>query len=319
MRIIFAGTPELSVRTLAALVTSPHQVVQVLTQPDRPYGRGRKLKPSAVKAFAQTHNIPVCEERTLNDPTVINLIRSLQPDLIVVVSYGLLIPETILAIPKLGCINIHFSLLPRWRGAAPVPRALLAGDSTTGITLMQMDSGLDTGDILKQVKIDIQANDTTERLQAQLATLGTETLLSSLDEIAAGKLIAQAQQQDRVSHANKITKAEARINWQQHAQQIECMIRAFNPQPVAFTTLNDKRLRLWQAKVLGGITDATPGMIIGVDKSGIDVACGNGVLQIKELQWENGNRQRVQTALNANHNPLVIGAYLGKTNETKHQ
>jgi methionyl-tRNA formyltransferase len=313
LRIIFAGTPEVSVPTLTALAASPHQVVHVLTQPDRPAGRGRKIKTSAIKNFAQAHEIPICQAKTLNDPSTIDLICSLQPDLIVVVAYGLLIPDTVLPIPKFGCINVHFSLLPRWRGAAPVEHALLAGDNITGITLMQIDSGLDTGGILKQATLNIHREDTTHSLHARLATLGAETLLASLDDITDGKLIPQTQSEDNVNYANKITKEAACINWQLDAQQIERMIRAFNPQPVAFTNIKGRILRLWKAKVLAGqLTDAPPGMIIGADKNGVDVACGNGILQIKELQWASGKRQTVQTALNAYNHPLLIGVLFDK-------
>ena len=313
MKIIFAGTPELAIPTLDALVTSTHEVLLVLTQPDRPAGRGRQLKASAVKIYAENHHIPILQIQSLKHPTTVEMLRALQPDLIIVLAYGLLIPPTILDIPRLGCINVHISLLPRWRGAAPAQRAILAGDSISGITLMQMDRGLDTGDILKHNILNIHSDETTTSLHQRLAQLGATTLIDALDDIAVGRLTPQPQEEESMTYATKIDKAEAQINWELSALQIERMIRAFNPWPIAFTTLNGKRLRLWEAQVFCQLTRSPPGMIINADKNGIDVACGAGILRLKELQWAGGKRQTSKTILNSNNNPLSSGVILGKT------
>jgi len=312
LKIIFAGTPELAIPTLAALATSKHDVMLALTQPDRPAGRGCKLRASAVKIFAQEHDIPVLQVKSLKEPATIEMLGALQPDLIVVLAYGLLIPKAVLDIPKLGCINVHISLLPRWRGAAPAQRALLAGDKISGITLMQMDTGLDTGEILKHAILDIRADDTTDSLHRRLGELGAATLIDALDDIAAKRLTVRAQDEDSMTYATKIDKKEAHINWELSAQQIERMIRAFNPWPIAFTILNGMRLRLWKATVINELADTPPGTILHADKHGIDVACGAGILRIKELQWAGGKPQTAQAALNSNQNPLKTGVILDK-------
>ncbi len=312
MNVIFAGTPPLAVPTLATLNDSIHDVMMVLTQPDRPAGRGQKLKESAVKTFAQTHDIPVCQPETLKTPAIIELLRDLKPDLIIVLAYGLIIPKTVLEIPKLGCVNLHVSLLPRWRGAAPIQRAILAGDKTTGVTLMQMDTGLDTGNILKQTELPIHDNDTSATLHQRLGELAATTLSASLDDLATGKLKSEAQNEEQMTYAKKITKEETLIDWQLSAEQIERMIRAFNSWPIAYTTLNKVRLRIWQAHVCNENSTLKPGTIIEIGKDQIKIACKKGTLAITQLQWAGSKAQAVQVALNANNNPFKVGAILGK-------
>lgn len=312
MKIIFAGTPELAVPTLATLNDSTHDVIMVLTQPDRPAGRGRKLKSSAVKTFAEAHNIPVCQPETLKTLTIVELLRNLKPDLMVVLAYGLIVPKTVLEIPTLGCINVHLSLLPRWRGAAPIQRAILAGDKTTGVTLMKMDTGIDTGDILKQAELPIHDHDTSATLHQRLGKLGAMTLSTSLNDITTEKLKGERQNEEQMTYAKKITKEEACINWQLSAEQIERRVRAFNSWPIAYTTLNKIRLRIWQAHACDEKSTSKPGTIIETNKDHIKVACHQGTLSITQLQWPGGNVQTVQVALNANNNPLKIGVVLGE-------
>jgi methionyl-tRNA formyltransferase len=284
LAIVFAGTPEFSVPALDALVASDHQVVAVYTQPDRPAGRGQKLTMSAVKQAALRHGLRVEQPSTLRSPESVERLQSLQPDLMVVVAYGLILPPSVLNIPRLGCVNIHASLLPRWRGAAPIHRAIQAGDSQTGITIMRMEAGLDTGPMLLEVSEPIRPDDTTASLHDRLAVRGAEALLAALPGIATGSLTARAQPLEGVTYAAKIAKEEAHIDWRHSARDIERQIRAFNPWPVAETRLNGVQLRVWSAEATSETTAAPPGTVIGADDRGVRIATGAGVLLVTRLQ-----------------------------------
>lgn len=284
LEIIFAGTPEFSVPPLTALLGTRHKVLAVYTQPDRPAGRGRRLTASPVKRLALEHSIPVLQPNNFREEADLQQLQGLQADLMVVVAYGLLLPERVLAAPRLGCINIHASLLPRWRGAAPIQRAILAGDRETGITIMEMEAGLDTGPMLLKKSCTIAAEDTGGILHDRLSALGAEALLQALLGIADGSLKAQPQDASQAVYAAKLSKSEAAIDWTQAAQELGRQVRAFNPWPVAQTNLGDRVLRIWEAEPLPGGAGALPGMILACGQDGIDVATGQGVLRIKNLQ-----------------------------------
>lgn len=314
LKIVFAGTPEFAARALEQVLTTRHQVCAVYTQPDRPSGRGLKLVPSPVKVLAQQHDIPVFQPATLRDPAAQAELAALQPDLMVVVAYGLLLPPAVLEIPVYGCVNVHASLLPRWRGAAPIQRAILAGDRETGVTIMQMDQGLDTGAMLLKKVCPIGCNDTSGELHDRLAQMGGEALLEVLEQVVSGTLSAQSQQDDLATYAAKLDKEEARIDWFRPASQLERLVNGFNPWPVAFTVLNGERLRIWRAHALPQTEQATPGTIIGQSREGVDVACGEGVLRLVQLQMP--GRKPVNAAEFGNAHVLVQ-TQLGGDEQTK--
>jgi len=285
MKLIFAGTPAFAATALEALLAARHEVALVLTRPDRPAGRGLQPQPSAVKQLALARGLPLGQPAGLKDPQVQQQLRALEAEAMVVAAYGLILPPPVLAIPRRGCLNIHASLLPRWRGAAPIQRALLAGDPETGITIMQMDEGLDTGAILLQEKIAIDDEDTAQTLHDKLATLGARLIVQAL----ATTPPPRAQDNARATYAAKIRKEEAMIDWAQAAPDIARRIRALNPAPGATTTVGGVRLKLWRARpevAAGG----APGTVLAADAAGIVVACGNGALAIGELQKEGGRR-----------------------------
>jgi methionyl-tRNA formyltransferase len=313
MRIIFAGTPELAVPTLKALAESKHEVVLVLTQPDRPAGRGHKLMASAVKQFTQDNTkIPIAQPKSLKPEENYQLLKPYQPDLMIVIAYGLLIPKPILELPPLGCINPHISILPRWRGASPGTSAILAGDVETGVTLIQMDVGMDTGAMLAKAKIPIAPDDTTESLHKKLGELAATLVMNTLDAIEQQKITPEIQNEQLATHARKITKEDALINWSLPAVQIERMIRAFNPWPIAHTLVGEERLRIWQSEVLTTTAQAMPGTIIARDKNGLDIACGeHSILRIKQLQWPGGKILNAIEIANL-QNRLSIGSRLGE-------
>jgi methionyl-tRNA formyltransferase len=286
MRIVFAGTPDFSVPPLAALLQSSHEVVGVLTQPDRPSGRGRNLSASAVKEFALKNSLPLEQPQTLRTTEGRAALEAWRPDVLVVVAYGLILPPEALAIPKHGCLNIHASLLPRWRGAAPVQRAILAGDSETGVTIMQMDAGLDTGPILLQRALPIADTDDSVSVLDKLAALGAPALLEVLSGIESGSVSARVQPSEGVTYAKKIEKSEARIDWRRSASEIDRQIRAFRPWPIAETTHRGEQVRVHRAQVLSGSTATArrPGSILGLKDDLLLVACGEAVLGIAELQ-----------------------------------
>jgi methionyl-tRNA formyltransferase len=282
--LIFAGTPEFSVPALQALFASRHRIIAVYTQPDRPAGRGRQLAMSPVKECAVKYGAPVEQPATLREPAAVERLASWSADLMIVVAYGLLLPAPVLRTPRLGCINIHASLLPRWRGAAPIQRAILAGDARTGVTIMQMDEGLDTGPMLLERSIEIGERETAASLHDRLATLGADAVLEALDRLAAGDLQPRAQPADGATYAGKLRKEEALIDWTRSAVEIDRQVRAFNPWPVAETRWNGQQLRIWEAKPIATKTSAAPGAVLSSGPTGIDVAAGDGVLRIIRLQ-----------------------------------
>jgi methionyl-tRNA formyltransferase len=313
LRIIYAGTPDFSVPALNALIASRHHVVAVYTQPDRPAGRGRALQASPVKTVAVDNNIPVYQPQSLRDPEQQGILRELAADLMVVTAYGLILPAEVLSAPRLGCINIHASLLPRWRGAAPIQRAILAGDEKTGITIMQMDEGLDTGDMLAVAECNISGDDTGSSLHDRLMVLGADTLMSVLPAIADQSVAAQKQDDSLACYASKLTKGEAKIDWQQSAIQIERAVRAYNSWPVAHcyyqvqsakkpSTQKSSRavLKIWRASVLTGTSaQQIPGTVVAESADGIDIVTGDGVLRVHEVQTEGKRRMTVADFLNA--------------------
>mgnify|MGYP000076412374 CR=1 FL=1 len=308
LKIIFAGTPEFAAASLTALLDSEHEVIAVYTQPDRPAGRGRKLAASPVKALALEHNLPVLQPVSLRDEVAQQELAALNADVMIVVAYGLILPEPVLAAPRLGCINVHASLLPRWRGAAPIQRAILAGDAETGVTIMQMDKGLDTGDMLRIVRCPIKTTDTAEILHDRLAGLGSTALLDTLEMIAEGNAQPEGQDDAQANYAEKLQKAEALIDWQQSAEQLSRTVRAFNPWPVAFTRFDEKNLRIWLAEALPNSTDATPGTVLAESRDGIDVATGGGILRVQQLQMPGGKVLSAEQFLNAHS---LLGVQLG--------
>ena len=291
LRIIFAGTPDFAARHLDALLSSEHQIVGVFTQPDRPAGRGKKLMPSPVKVLAEEKGIPVFQPVSLRPEENQNLVAALNADIMVVVAYGLILPKAVLEMPRLGCINVHGSLLPRWRGAAPIQRAIATGDTETGITIMQMAAGLDTGDMMYKTYCPITAEDTSASLHDKLALQGAEAICTVLEsEQSLQDFIEKREVQDEALtvYAHKLIKAEARIDWRVNANQIDRNIRAFNPWPVAFIQLDENNaLRVWNSILSEhSKTDAQLGEIIAIDKQGVHVACGdNSTVCLTSLQW----------------------------------
>jgi methionyl-tRNA formyltransferase len=284
LSLIFAGTPEFSVPALEALVASRHRVLAVYTQPDRPAGRGQQVTMSAVKQCALKHQLPVEQPQTLKDPAAVERLAHYQADLMIVVAYGLLLPKIVLDTPRLGCVNIHASLLPRWRGAAPVQRAIQAGDKQSGVTIMQMDVGLDTGPMLLERVTPIDARETGESLHDRLSTLGAEAVLEAIDAIAAGTAKPVDQPKDGATYAAKIKKEEALIDWSKSAVDIDRHVRAFNPWPIAETRWNGQQLRVWEATPLDKKSSAAPGTVVATSSDGIEVATGDGTLQLTRVQ-----------------------------------
>jgi methionyl-tRNA formyltransferase len=299
MRIVFAGTPEFSVPILQALLYSRHSVVAVYSQPDRPSGRGRKLTPGPVKQLAMQHHIPVFQPATLNSSQARHELAELKPDLMVVVAYGLILPQAVLDLPARGCVNLHASLLPRWRGAAPIQRAILAGDRQSGVCLMQMEAGLDSGPVLAEVRTDIADDDTGGSLHDRLSRLAADLLAGYLDDLERGGLEPIAQDESLVNYANKLDKSEAAINWQQDAAQLERQVRAFNPWPVAQAKYQGQVLRVWSAKAIDGVAGRKPGSVVAASKQGIDVVCGSGCLRLLTIQLPGGKRLPAADFLNA--------------------
>lgn len=307
MRIVFAGTPEFAVSSLRAAARH-HEVVAVYTQPDRPAGRGRGLAPSPVKLEAVARGIPVYQPESLKDEAAQQQLRDLQPDLMVVVAYGLILPKAVLAIPTHGCWNVHASLLPRWRGAAPIQRAIQAGDAKTGVCLMQMEAGLDTGPVLLHQELPIAATDTGGQLHDKLAELGAQVLSDGLGLLRAGiKPIARPQPEQGVTYARKLDKAEAKLDWAQDAGALARTVRAFNPWPIAEATLAGERVRIHGAVALEADHGQAPGTVLAASRDGIDIACGQGALRLRVLQREGGKAITAADYLNARRD-LRVGA-----------
>ena len=310
MRIIFAGTPDFAARHLDALLTSEHEVVGVFTQPDRPAGRGNKLTPSPVKTLALEHGIPVFQPKSLRPAESQQLVAELNADVMVVVAYGLILPQAVLEMPKLGCINVHGSLLPRWRGAAPIQRSLWAGDSQTGITIMQMDIGLDTGNMLHKIECDIEPQDTSATLYNKLAELGPTGMLATLQQLAEGTARPEVQDEALVTYAEKLSKEEARLDWSLSAKQLERCIRAFNPWPMSYFVIDEQPVKVWQAEALDQQISAQPGTIIAAGKAGIQVATSDGILNILQLQPAGKKAMSVQDILNSRREWFIEGNIL---------
>jgi methionyl-tRNA formyltransferase len=292
MKIIFAGTPDFAAAALQALLDRRFEIVAVLTQPDRPSGRGMKLQPGPVKQIALERGLPVLQPATLKDAAIQAQLAAFRADVMVVAAYGLILPAAVLGLPRHGCLNVHASLLPRWRGAAPVQRAILAGDAETGITIMQMDEGLDTGDMLLKKGCPITQADTAQTLLDTLSSLGGEAIVEALDLLADGRLTRTPQDGALATYAAKLTKAEAQIDWTQDARQLARAVRAYNPYPVATTHLNGIPLKIWQASVRAG-QGGEPGAVLSIDKSGIVVGCGKDALCLEVLQRPNAKAMPV--------------------------
>jgi methionyl-tRNA formyltransferase len=288
LKIVFAGTPAFAATALHALLTSPHEIIAVYTQPDRPAGRGLKLTSSPVKTLALAHHLPLQQPSTLKDPQQQAKLADLRADIMVVAAYGMLLPAAVLAMPRLGCINIHPSLLPRWRGAAPIQRTIFAGDQVTGVTIMQMEAGLDTGPMLLQREYVLAADETTQTLHDKLAAMGAAALLDTLTLLEQNKLTAQPQDNALAIYAAKISKEEAQLDWAQPAYTLEHKIRAFNPWPVAYTQWQQQSLRIWLAKTVTEKSNAAPGTLLHAGQEGIDIATGSGVLRLLQLQLPGG-------------------------------
>ncbi len=286
MKIIFAGTPHFAEKALKALLQKQVEVVAVLTQPDRPSGRGMQLKPSPVKQLAEQNGLPVLQPLSLKNAEIQQQLSAYGADLMIVAAYGLILPQAVLQIPRLGCLNIHASLLPRWRGAAPIQRAILAGDAETGITIMQMDVGLDTGDMLLKKSCPIEEKDTADTLHDKLAGLGADAISAALDLLEQGKLNAVPQDNQLATYAAKLTKDEAQLDWTREAAELERMVRGYNPFPGASSWINDTQIRIWQASLRAG-RSGDPGEILEVDKNTIVVACGSGALSLEVMQRPN--------------------------------
>ncbi|HSD95855.1 MAG TPA: methionyl-tRNA formyltransferase [Sulfuricaulis sp.] len=308
MNLIFAGTPPFAVASLEALLRAGHVIRAVYTQPDRPAGRGRKLMASAVKQCAEKYGIEIRQPEKIAGEK--DRLRADAPEAMIVIAYGLLLPESILAIPRYGCINVHASLLPRWRGAAPIPRAIEAGDADTGVSIMQMEAGLDTGPVLAEARLSINDNDTAQTLQDRLAPLGANTLVSALERLARGEIRPQPQDASRACYAKKLRKEESALDWTQPAAVLHRKIRALVPWPVASTTWRGKTLRLWEAgPLVQKNTPGVPGMVVQADAGGVAVLTGEGVLTITRLQAEGGKILTVGEFLNGH--PLAAGDRLG--------
>lgn len=312
LKIVFAGTPEFAATHLAELLAHHFSIIGVFTQPDRPAGRGKKLTPSAVKSLALEHNLPVFQPENFKSEESINLLKSLKPDVMIVVAYGLILPQAVLDIPKYGCFNVHGSLLPRWRGAAPIQRACWAGDKETGITIMQMDVGLDSGDMLYKMACPIEKDDTSETLYKKLAKLGPQALIKTLDDLSNNQLSPQKQCNELVTYATKLSKEEAKLNWQLSAEELERSIRAFNPWPVCYFEIQNETIKVWHASILTKPSNQTyiPGSIIKADKNGIQIMTSTNILNITELQPSGKKRMSAADLLNSKKSWFSEGTIL---------
>lgn len=300
MRIIFAGTPEFAVPSLRMLLASKHEVCAVYTQPDRPAGRGRKMQPSPIKELALSAGIPVFQPLTLKPEADLQQLHDLNPELMVVVAYGMILPQAALDSPKFGCLNVHGSLLPRWRGAAPIQRALMAGDEKTGVTIMRIIHKLDAGDMLHKEECAITSQDTSGDLYVKLADLGAVGLEKVLAQLESDTVNAEKQDENLVTYAEKLSKTEAELDWKQPAEQLDRIVRGLNPWPVAQTLYKGQILRIWQAEALASDIKADFGTVSCTNKT-LDVATGDGLLRLHEIQLPGGKRMPVQAFLSAHH------------------
>lgn len=310
LRIVFAGTPEFAAEHLAALLAADHQIIAVYTQPDRPAGRGQKLAPSPVKQLALSHSIPVLQPPTLRDADAQAELAALNADLMIVVAYGLILPQAVLDMPRLGCINSHASILPRWRGAAPIQRAVEAGDAESGVTVMQMEAGLDTGPMLLKVTTPISAEDTGGSLHDRLAHMGAQAVLQAVAQLAAGTLTGVVQDDALATYAHKLNKDEARIDWAEPAAVLEKRIRAFNPWPVCHSSLQGQAVKVFSANLVEG--QGAPGEILRASKEGLVVACGEGALQLTRLQLPGGKALNFADLYNSRREQFAQGLVFGQ-------
>lgn len=310
LRVLFAGTPDFAERHLDALIQSPHSVIAVLTQPDRPAGRGKKLQPSPVKRRALEAGIDVLQPISLKNEDAQAQLRILDPDVMIVVAYGLILPQAVLDIPRFGCINVHASLLPRWRGAAPIQRAVEAGDATSGVTIMQMEAGLDTGPMLSKVELSLADDETGGSLHDRLAEAGPPALLQTLEDLESALAAAEAQDDRLANYAHKIDKSDCEIDWTLPAEEIARKVRAFNPVPVCFSVLNGERVKVWHASaesVPNNPKHTPPGTLLTADRSGLRIACGDGCLNITRAQFPGGKPLTAAELLNGKGAVLVPG------------
>ncbi|MBU2952887.1 methionyl-tRNA formyltransferase [Marinobacter sp. F3R08] len=305
MRLVFAGTPDFAATALKAMIAAGHTIVGVYSQPDRPAGRGRKLQPSPVKQVALDHGIAVFQPETLKTSEAQQQLADLNPDVMVVAAYGLILPKAVLEIPTHGCLNIHASLLPRWRGAAPIQRAIAAGDTETGITIMQMDEGLDTGAMLLKSLTAIEDSDTGGSLHDRLAGLGGKAITKALELLHKGELCGEPQNDDLACYASKLSKTEGHIDWSADATSIERLVRAFNPWPGTYTDLGDQRIRIHESRALVADSNAPAGTVVQRNREGIDIACGNGTLRITRLQLPGSRAQSVNDLINGGKELLL--------------
>ena len=310
LKIIFAGTPEFAANHLQALIDAQFNVVAVYSQPDRPAGRGKKLTASAVKEVAVANDIVVYQPENFKHSDSVDELAALNADLMIVVAYGLILPSSVLNTPRLGCFNVHGSLLPRWRGAAPFQRAIWAGDKETGVTIMQMDIGLDTGDMLKKVSCPIDVNETSASLYAKVAKQAPTVLIETVKQLEAGELTPEKQDERLATYAKKLSKEEAAINWQDEAQFIDRCIRAFNPWPVSYFEWQGQVIKVHQASIVDTETTSTPGTILKVDKQGIQVATGQGTLNLEIIQLAGKRAMPVRDVLNSRHDLFTVSSNL---------
>jgi methionyl-tRNA formyltransferase len=311
LKIIFAGTPAFALPSLKALFAAGHDIVAVYTQPDRPAGRGQKPQASIIKEWAISQNLPVYQPVTLKNPEVQAALAAHQADVMVVVAYGLILPKAVLEMPRLGCVNVHGSILPRWRGAAPVQYAILSGDAETGVTIMKMDVGMDTGDILKIVTCPIQADDTSESLLEHLSELAPSHLLETLEKMDQNAIEAIPQDHDSATYAHKIQKTDAQINWHQSAKVIDCLIRGYYPWPMAYTVYHEQVIKIHAAKILKGQKSSqAPGTIVAYTDTEVHVATQDDVLAITLWQFPNMKKMPIKDWLNGHSHLLPVGSIL---------
>lgn len=312
LNIVFAGTPDFAAAHLQALLNSEHNVIAVYSQPDRPAGRGRKLTASPVKALAQDAGLPVYQPLNFKEASSVEALQALNADLMVVVAYGLILPQVVLDAPRLGCVNVHASLLPRWRGAAPIHRALLAGDKTTGVTIMQMDAGLDTGAMLVKAECAIESDDTSQTLHDRLIDVGGPALITALNQLEVGSASPEPQDNALACYASKLEKSEGLIDWNASAEHIDRHIRGLTPWPGAYTQWQGQNLRIHKAHRQQGATDAAPGDIIDLSSDGLSVATGDGILRIDTLQLPGKKAMAVGDVLNARREQFVENPRFGE-------
>ena len=313
LKIIFAGTPKFAVPTLEALIQSSHRVISVYTQPDRPMWRGRKVSHSPIKIIAKQHRISVRQPASLQEPLAQEELMAMKLDVMVVAAYGLLLPKVVLASPRLGCLNVHASLLPRWRGAAPIQRAILAGDCKTGVSIIQMDEGLDTGDVLAKKSCVIKAKDTSADLHDRLSQLGADSLIKILNILEkTGYIVAEKQDSSKATYAPKIQKKEAELDWHKSAAELVRCVRAFNPAPVAFTYFNEQPIRIWESEALDEKTMLEPATLICADKNRLDIATGEGIFRVRKLQLPGRRVHLANDFINAYRSKLISGKTIFK-------